>query len=252
MRLGGAPRDLRLRARGGRLVADVAPEAPAEAVRACLRAVLRLDEDLTSFYALADDDPAIAWARARGAGRLLRAETAFEDVVKMLCTTNCSWALTRVMVGRLVEKLGDAAPSGRRAFPTPAAMARKDERFYRDEIRAGYRAPHLLRIARDVAEGRLDLEALRDGGDPEALRDRLLALPGIGPYAADNLLRLMGGYGYLGLDSWCRGRLKQLYPRARDADAFARRRYRRYGRWAGLAMWLELTRAWHEDTTRWP
>ena len=77
--------------------------------------------------------------------------------------------------------------------------------------------------------------------DDEALRDQLLALPGIGPYAADNLLRLLGHYGYLGLDSWCRGKLKRLYPRIRDVDAFAAPPLQAVRPFAGLAMWLDLT-----------
>jgi N-glycosylase/DNA lyase len=177
---------------------------------------------------------------------MLRAPTAYEDVIKMLLTTNCSWSLTRVMVSRLVEALGEPAPSGARAFPTPAAMAKKTEKFYRDVVRAGYRAPHLVKIARDVASGSIDPEAWRGRGvGDEALRDALLELPGIGPYAADNLLRLLGHYGYLGLDSWCRGKLKRLYPRIRDVDAFAARRYKPFGDFAGLAMWLDLTKDWH-------
>ena len=70
------------------------------------------------------------------------------DLVASL-TTNCTWTLTRIMVTRLVDALGEAAPSGRRAFPTPAAMAKKNEKFYRDVVRAGYRSPHLAAIARD-------------------------------------------------------------------------------------------------------
>jgi N-glycosylase/DNA lyase len=246
--VGGRAHDLAIRAVRGALRVKVTPDAPAGEVKSQVRVMLRLDEDLSSFYALADDDPKIAWARRRGAGRLLRAPTVYEDVIKMLLTTNCSWSLTRVMVGRLVDKLGDAAPSGGRAFPTPEAMAARDERFYRDEVRTGYRAPHLVRIARDQASGKLALESWRDERDAEALHDRLLELPGIGPYAADNLLRLLGGYGYLGLDSWCRSKLKRLYPRTRDPDRLAERMYRRYGVWRGLAMWLDLTRDWHEST----
>jgi N-glycosylase/DNA lyase len=126
-------------------------------------------------------------------------------------------------------------------------MAKKDEKFFREVVRAGYRAPHLVKIARDVAGGRLDVEAFRSTGDTAGLRERLLALPGIGPYAAENLLRLLGHYDFLGLDSWCRGRLKELYPRIRDTDAFAARRYKKFGRWMGLAMWLDLTREWHDS-----
>jgi N-glycosylase/DNA lyase len=221
------------------------------ALATTVASMLQLDEDLAPLYALTDGDERLAYARAHAVGRMLRAPTAYEDVIKMLLTTNCSWSLTRVMVSRLVEALGEPAPSGARAFPTPAAMARKSEKFYREMVRAGYRAPHLAKIARDVVAGRIDPEAWRSPEiDDEILRDQLLDLPGIGPYAADNLLRLCGHYGYLGLDSWCRGKLKRLYPRIRDVDAFARRRYKPFGHFAGLAMWLDLTRDWHEGDTK--
>jgi 3-methyladenine DNA glycosylase/8-oxoguanine DNA glycosylase len=249
VRAGGAVHDVAVEQRGETLVVTAKPGGATAraALRAAVTAMLRLDEDLAPLYALTDGDARLAYARVAAVGRLLRAPTAYEDVVKMLLTTNCSWSLTRVMVGRLVEQLGEPAPSGARAFPTPEAMARKNERFYRDVVRAGYRAPHLHAIARDVARGALDFEAWRGPGDDAALRKQLLALPGIGPYAADNLLRLLGHYGYLGLDSWCRGKLKRLYPRIRDVDAFATRRYRPFGQFAGLAMWLDLTRDWHEE-----
>jgi N-glycosylase/DNA lyase len=244
--LDGRACDLAIVARANALAVEAGPAPRAASLRATVESMLRLDADLSGFYQLADDDPALAWTRGRGAGRLLRAPSVFEDVVKMLCTTNCSWSLTRLMVTRLVDRLGATAPSGARAFPTPESMAAVGERFYRDEARAGYRAPHLVTLSRKVASGAIDLEVLRANPDTAEVRERLLALPGIGPYAADNLLRLLGHYDHLGLDSWCRGKLKKLYPRIRDPDAFAERRYRRYQRWQGLAMWLDITRDWHE------
>jgi len=50
-----------------------------------LRHMFRLDEDLSLFYAIAKEDPQLAWAAA-GAGRMLRSPTVFEDVVKSICT----------------------------------------------------------------------------------------------------------------------------------------------------------------------
>jgi 3-methyladenine DNA glycosylase/8-oxoguanine DNA glycosylase len=249
VRAGGAVHDVAVTVDDGALAVTAKPGGAAavrDAVRATVATMLRLDEDLAPLYALTDGDPSLAYARTHAVGRLLRAPTAWEDVIKMLLTTNCSWSLTRVMVGRLIEELGEPSPSGARAFPTPAAMAKKNEKFYRDVVRAGYRAPHLVTLAGAVHRGVLDPEAWRrpDLVDAE-VRDELLALPGIGPYAADNLLRLLGHYAYLGLDSWCRGKLKRLYPRVRDVDRFAERRYRPFGRFAGLAMWLDLTRDWH-------
>jgi hypothetical protein len=75
----------------------------------------------------------------------------------------------------------------------------------------------------------------------------LLALPGFGPYAADNLMRLLGRYRYLGLDSACRAELRSIYGHRSDrvADRAAAKRYRVFGAYAGLAMWLDVTRRWH-------
>lgn len=230
-----------------------------------LAACLSLDEDLAPFRARAAalereraggraDLPDLRWALARGAGRLLRSPTVFEDAVKTLCTTNCSWALTRVMVERLCLHLGAEGPGGERAFPTPAAMAAQPERFYRETIRAGYRAPFLAALAGDVASGALDLEALRgtELPTPELLR-RLRALRGFGPYAAEHLLRLLGRHDHLALDSWTRGKLARLRGKRRPpSDRTLRRWYAPYGPWAGLAMWLEATADWHGAAPTWP
>jgi 3-methyladenine DNA glycosylase/8-oxoguanine DNA glycosylase len=245
----------------GRLSAAEAREA-----RAQLSTCLSLDEDLEPFRrraaaleaeraaGRARDLPDLRWALARGAGRLLRSPTVFEDAVKTLCTTNCSWALTRAMVTRLCELLGEAAPLGGGTFPTAAAMARAPERFYRDEIRAGYRAPFLAALARDVASGALDLEGLRRSSEPtDAVARRLLAIRGFGPYAAEHLLRLLGRNGHLALDSWTRAKLAKLRGRRRvPGDRTLRRWYAPYGEWAGLAMWLEVTADWHGDAPAWP
>src|SRR5215210_1906397 len=95
-----------------------------EKLLSTVRYVLRLDEDLSGFYSLAAQDPELSWA-ARGAGRMVRGTTVFEEIVKTLCTTNCSWSATTRMVSALVEHLGEKAPGASptgplgRAFPTP-------------------------------------------------------------------------------------------------------------------------------------
>ncbi len=209
--------------------------------------LLSLEAALEPFYALTDEHPRLGYARRRGAGRLLRGATVWEDLVKVLLTTNCSWALTRKMVERLVAALGSVAPDGRRAFPSPAQVAARDESFYREEVKLGYRAPHLVSLAREVVRGTLVLPTRADPRNDEEVRDSLLALPGFGPYAADNLMRLLGRYRYLGLDSACRAELRSIYGHRSDrvADRAAAKRYRVFGAYAGLAMWLDVTRRWH-------
>jgi N-glycosylase/DNA lyase len=181
---------------------------------------------------------------------MLRAPTVYEDVVKTICTTNTSWSGTRKMTHALVDNLGVGAPGGGRTFPTPEAMAEVDEGFYKEVVRAGYRGPYVRQLATDVAEGTIDLEALHDPDLPDdEAAARLLALPGVGPYAAAHvMLTSLGRYSRLVLDSWTRPTYYKLSgARSPLKDATIERRFRRYGDWAGLAFWLYLTRGWVED-----
>jgi 3-methyladenine DNA glycosylase/8-oxoguanine DNA glycosylase len=220
-----------------------------------VRFVLRLDEDLSGFYSLATEDPELSWV-ARGAGRMVRGTTVFEEVVKTLCTTNCSWSATTRMVSALVEHLGEKAlgapPTGPlgRAFPTPHAMAGAGEEFYRDIVRSGYRGKYLLALARSVSGGDLDLETLdvdsQELPDDE-LEKRLLSLPGIGPYAAAHVMLMLGRYSRLVLDSWTRPTYARLVGRDTVPDTEIEERFSGYGPYKGLAFWLYLTRGWIEE-----
>lgn len=252
----GRPRTFRLsEGRGGAARVDVLGPKPSrpteEAIRGVLREMLNLEEDLAPLYAVAADDPDLAWVTT-GAGRMFRSPTVFEDVVKTICTTNCTWSATVRMVTALVDNLGEESAGGLgRAFPTPAAMAAARTQFYRDVVRAGYRGAYLRTLARDVAKGKLDLEELRDA-PPEELPDdevagRLLALPGVGPYAAAHVMMLLGRHSRLILDAWTRPTYAALNGR-KALDRQIERRFKRYGPYAGLAFWLFLTRGWVKES----
>ena len=241
----GGPALARIDVRGARL----SPTAGARVLES-VRRMLNLDEDLSDFYAVAANDPDLAWA-TRGAGRMLRTPTVFEAVAKTICTTNCAWSATVRMVSALVSELGEVSATGdARAFPAPAAMAQADETFYREVVRAGYRGAYLRAVAAQVASGEVDLEELAtipaDSASDDELEARLLALPGIGPYAAAHIMMLIGRHSRLILDSWTRPTYARLTGR-KASDVQIQRRFRRYGRYAGLALWLFLTRSWVDD-----
>ena len=248
----GRPLAVRVREAGKARVRVTAAATSAIRQRAVLdgvRHVLRLDEDLSGFYAQVLADEELSWA-STGAGRMMRAQTTFEDVVKTICTTNCAWSGTVRMVNGLVDGLGEPAVGGGRSFPTPAAMAAASDAFYADDVRAGYRGPYLRTLADDVASGRLDLEALatapREELSDAELEERLLAIAGVGPYAAAHIMMLMGRHSRLVLDSWTRPTYARLRGR-KQTDKQIVRRFKRYGDHAGLAFWLTLTRPWVAD-----
>jgi 3-methyladenine DNA glycosylase/8-oxoguanine DNA glycosylase len=221
-------------------------------LRGLVRQMLNLDEDLAPLYAVAASDSKLSWI-ATGAGRMFRSPTVFEDVIKTICTTNCTWSATERMVGALVEHLGEESAGGYgRAFPSPTAMASAPESFYKDVARAGYRGAYLRTLAADVASGAIELEDLRDA-PPEELPDeevaaRLLALPGVGPYAAAHVMMLLGRHSRLILDSWTRPTYAKLNGGRAVGDRGIERRFKPYGPYAGLAFWLHLTRGWVEDS----
>ena len=221
----------------------------ARSARAAARRIFSLDVELSAFDGALADQPALRRALARGGGRLLRAPTLFEDAVKMLLTTNCSWAATRGMVQRLVALSGDGS------FPGPEALARMRPDALGRKVRCGYRAGALSRFCRRVASGRLDLSAWERRETPATeLREAILAEHGFGPYAAEGLLRVLGRHEYLAVDSWIRKQYRRFYPGpAKTADGAIARRYARFGEFRGLALWLDMTREWHEGKEAiWP
>lgn len=221
----------------------------AERIARDVRHMFRLDDDMSGFYELMAAEPAFAWVAPQGAGRLLRSPTVYEDLVKSLCTTNCSWALTKIMVTALVDNLGRLSPEGGRAFPTPAAMAEAPESFYREVVRAGYRAPYLKELAQRAAAGELDVEGwLTSELTTDQLKREMKRVKGVGDYAAENLLKLVGRYDVLALDSWVRATFARLHNRGRACDdQKITRHYARFRGWRGLALWCDITRDWIEE-----
>lgn len=210
------------------------------------RHILRLDDNLEVFYATTDSDPEFSWIGKQGAGRLLRSPTVFEDLVKMICTTNCSWALTLKMVHGLVGNLGSETGDGRRSFPTAQTMASMPLKFFVDEVRAGYRAPYLKELSDRVAAGELNVEAWLSSELPTRdLLKQMKGVKGVGDYAAENLLKLLGRYDGLALDSWTRARFYEIRNKGRKAnDKKIARYYARFNEWRGLALWCDVTRDW--------
>jgi 3-methyladenine DNA glycosylase/8-oxoguanine DNA glycosylase len=247
---GSGPAAVRFRAAAGRLEgrSDLLDR---DRLSAIARRVFSLDLDLSACAGRLSGQASLLRALRRGGGRMLRAPGLFEDAVKMLLTTNCSWEATRGMVTRLIALAGE----GGRAFPGPEAVSRLTPERLAREVRCGYRAGPLLRFARRVASGRLDLSGWEQSHRAAAdVRAEVLAERGFGPYAAEGLLRILGRHDFLAIDSWVRMKYRKLHPGpARSTDRSIARRYARYGEWKGLALWLDLTRDWHErEEQLWP
>jgi 3-methyladenine DNA glycosylase/8-oxoguanine DNA glycosylase len=206
--------------------------------------MLGLDQDFSTFYALARGEPKLLHAEGRAQGRILRSPTLFEDTIKTILTTNTSWAGTIRMVRALVSHFGDPLPAdpALHAFPTPQRLAAGDAETLRAAAGLGYRAPYVLELARAVREasGSLDLEGFKTSDLPTLeLRRHLLAIKGVGAYAAANLLMLLGRYDFIPVDSWALKLISHEWYAGQPAlPAQVEPAFERWGEWKGLAFWL--------------
>ena len=125
-----------------------------------------------------------------------RAPTVFEDVVKTVCTTNCTWsadppdgARARPRTSASRRSAPAAGPLGR-AFPTPERDGRgRRGASTATSLAAGYRGAYLIATRRARSpRASSTCERSRRRLDRRSSRTRiwsaLLALPGVGPYAA--------------------------------------------------------------------
>lgn len=201
-----------------------------------------LDMDFSRFYAASRGEPKLAHAKKRSLGRVLRSPTLFEDVVKTILTTNTLWGATKNMTRKLVDQFGASLDekTEKRAFPSPASMAASSPEVLKEAIRVGYRAPALHQLAVRTASGELDLESLKTSSLPTLeLRKELMKINGVGPYAAANLLMILGRHDFIPIDSYALKMVSHEWYKGKPITAKeVEKRFEKWGEFKGLAFWF--------------
>src|SRR6266705_2968913 len=176
---------------------------------------LQLDLDITALIlTFPDDEPMRAAVNACRGLRLLRQDP-WECLASFILSSTKQIVQIQQIIGLLTERFGEPIPalpgSGPAyAFPSPARLARATEVKLR-ACKMGFRAPNLLKTARAVTDGVIDLEKLRQVGVEDA-RARLMDLAGVGRKIADCVLLFAYGYqSAFPVDVWVMKALRQLY-----------------------------------------
>ena len=172
--------------------------ASAEARRGIER-MLRLHEDLSDFHAV---DP--RWKRS-GRGRIFRSPTLFEDVVKTITSCNVTWGGTINMNRRLCEVV-------EATFPRPAQLARRRPATLRARCGVGYRDVRLVELSRIFTDPAVTARLEDAARTDDDVHKELLGLPGVGPYAAANILQLLGRFSRVAIDTEMMGELSGPRP----------------------------------------
>ncbi len=151
-----------------------------------VRAMFDTDAPIADITRLLQADPALASAaKLDPPARVPGAFSGFELAVRAILGQQVSVAAATTLSGRVAERYGDRlslAPDVTRVFPEAGTLARAR---FNDMGITGARIATIRSLARAIESGELSLE-LHD--DPVAVRERLLAIPGIGPWTAEYIV----------------------------------------------------------------
>jgi 3-methyladenine DNA glycosylase/8-oxoguanine DNA glycosylase len=213
-----------------------------------MRFALGLDIEVEPFYRAFRNDPAIgASLRSRPWLRPRRRPEPFEALAFAVCEQLIEYERAAAIERRIVHRLGARHDAGAgvelRDAPSAQALAGASTALLQSLDLAGSRAIALIRAAREVARGRVDLH---DGEHERGWR-RLRAIPGIGLWTVE-MLALHGQgrndqvpAGDLGLLRGVGRLLSGGDPNAFAGEAQVRAFFARYGQWAGLAAMHLMT-----------
>jgi AraC family transcriptional regulator of adaptative response / DNA-3-methyladenine glycosylase II len=218
--------------------ASTSLEGERGALAARLRALFDLDADPAAVARALRRDRLLAPSVRRNPGlRVNGAFDAFEAAVRVVVGQQVSVRAATTVAGRLAAALGEAVETPYagldRLAPTADAVAEAGEDRIARIGMPGARARTLIALAAAIRSGELRLER---GADPDAVRDRMLALPGVGPWTASIVaMRALGA-----ADAFPAGDLGVLralgVKSVRDAEARAEA-WRPWRAYAAMHLW---------------
>lgn len=205
-----------------------------------MRFALGVDDDLRDFHRRFADDPLIGPSvRRRPWLRVMRRPEPFEALAWAICEQLIEYERAAAIQRRVVWAFGSRCPdgSGLRDVPTARVLSGVAPAKLQSFDLAGSRACTLVRTARAVGAGRVDLHS----SDQASTWRRLRAIRGVGPWTVEMLaLRGQGRNdqlpaGDVGLLKFVGRQLSGGDPYARADEQQVRDFFGCYSGWAGLA-----------------
>ena len=164
-----------------------------QTIKPVLQRLLGIKVDLSEFYAFAAGYRRMDELATRFRGfKPPRFATVFEGLVNGITCQQLSLAAGIVFLNRLAERYGLEFGPGLHAFPRPDDLAHLHPADLRPLGYSNNKARSIIRIARAIVEGDLDLEG-RERLDNKECSERLVAIYGVGRWTAEYvLLRTLG------------------------------------------------------------
>lgn len=157
----------------------------------------------------------------------------FETLISFIISANNNIKRIKLILSRLRERLGEKIRAEVYTFPNYEKMKEMPEEFFK-EIGAGYRAPYLYKVLRQITPQQLeDWKNL----DTQSLKRKLIELSGVGPKVADCILL----FGYhrgesFPVDTWIAKMYNHHFEQIENRKIMAKNLVDMFGKNAGYAQ----------------
>lgn len=168
----------------------------------------------------------------------------YRTLIKCIIHQQLNMSFAHTLTERFVKQFG-FEKNGVFFYPPPETVANITEEELRELQFSGRKAQYIIGIAKVIAEGQLDLDALAEKSDDEVMAS-LIKLRGVGPWTVQNFL--MFGLGRKNLfpmaDIGIQNAIKKLYNLERKPTIEEMEQYKKawepYLSYASLYLWRSI------------
>lgn len=207
---------------------------------------LGIDEDLGEFYSLAKRDSILKHVIDDLYGmHNTSSDTIFPDALLSILLQMTTLKRSDDMMNCVISRYGaEAEFDGKKVYtwPLPKTIARLKAPELARSCNLGYRAKHVVNLARKVESERFPTIEELERLNPEEAKKLILELPGIGDYSAD----IINPHGGFPIDVWSAdvfGKLfygKEPKDKRKAIDKIKREGLRRWGKWSWMAFFYTV------------
>jgi len=158
-----------------------------------------------------------------GAGIRILRQDKWEALCSFIISQNNHIPRIRSIIDNLCKQFGDKIKFKDRDYYTFPSAEKINTLHVKDlaNIRSGYRADYIIRAARDIADGKINLEELANRPSDEA-RKELKKLHGVGDKVADCVMLFgLNKLDAFPLDVWMKRAVTQHYGSGFDPQTFS-------------------------------
>lgn len=216
-------------------------------IRNLVTFMFAVNEEVSEFYdGICQKDPVLKSASKEIYGAHLRRDaTVFESVIGVIVAQNVFFKRIYKMLELICRNFGERQEfDGVTYFTFPEPPILADANLA--DIRAclvGYRDKYIKGVAEKVVIENLNLDDLRGLTDVSKIREKLIELPGVGPYTADLVIAIGFSVPSFHLDLFTREVLYTFYFKGKKVSDEKLKKFveQRWGKWKHYAMLLLTT-----------